>query len=246
MRIEVALLPGLLPERPTDVCVVVDALRATSAIATMFAHGVEAVAVVGAIDEARALKAAAPVGALLCSESGGLPPEGFDHGNSPAEFADMDLGGRRAILATSNGTRALVRAAAAPAVFTGSLLNRAAAAQAAHEAATALAVGVAIVCSGTDLARAFSLEDLAVSGALVEELLRRQPDAHLTDGAMAALRLWRSYAEPRAIFDEAAHARTLVGLGLAADLEFCAQVDRYTVAPKLEMEDELLVLRAQI
>ena len=242
MQLDVALLPSLLERPDENVCVVVDALRATSAIATMFARGVEEIAVTASVEEGLALKAEAMPDRLLCGEAGGLPPAGFDHGNSPAEFSRMDLRGRQAIIATSNGTRALVRAAQAPAVFTGSLVNRTAVCRAAAAEAVRLGLGVVFVCAGTELGRAFSLEDTAVCGALVEATVSGYPgdlgELALTDSAMAAYRVWRSYPSPRLAFGEARHGQSLVRLGLAEDLDFCAQADLYDVAPRLARGDD--------
>jgi 2-phosphosulfolactate phosphatase len=250
VHIDVALLPALLARPEETVCVVVDALRATSTIATMFARGVDEIAVTASVEEGLALKRETLPDHLLCGESGGLPPAGFDHGNSPAEFSRMDLRGRRAIIATSNGTRALVRAAGAPAVFTGSLLNASAACRAAMAEARGRGLGLAFLCAGTDLARSFSLEDTAVCGALVETVVRDFPgsldDVTLTDSALAAFRVWRSYSSPRLIFGEATHGKALVNIGLSDDLEFCADIDKYAVAPRLAPgTDGLLILRAQ-
>src|SRR5579885_499462 len=124
MRIETYVLPSLLKQPERHVCVVIDVLRATSTLATLIARGVREVAVVAAIAEAFALRdAGGEAVRLLCGEVGGLPPAGFDYGNSPEEFARLDLAGRSAVLFTSNGTKALVRVAVSPAVFAGSLLN---------------------------------------------------------------------------------------------------------------------------
>jgi 2-phosphosulfolactate phosphatase len=249
MRVDVALLPALLERVDESVCVVVDALRATSTIATMFARGIEEIAVTASIEEGLVLKQRSMPDRLLCGESGGLPPEGFDYGNSPTEFSRIDLTGRKAIIATSNGTRALVRAADAPAVFTGSLLNAAAVCRAALAEAQGRDAGIVFLCAGTELARTFSLEDTAVCGALVETLVRDYPgsldDLKLTDSAIAAYRVWRSYSSPRLLFGEATHGKSLERIGLAEDLDFCTDMDRYDVAPRLvRSEDGVLTLRA--
>jgi 2-phosphosulfolactate phosphatase len=249
MRIDVALLPAFLERPHEQVCVVVDALRATSTIATLLARGVEEIAVTASVEEGLVLKQRSMPDRLLCGESGGLPPEGFDYGNSPAEFSRMELTGRKAIIATSNGTRALVRAADAPAVFTGSLLNASAVCRAALAEAQRLDVGILFLCAGTDLARTFSLEDTAVCGALVETLVRDYPGSlealSLTDSAIAAYRVWRSYSSPRLLFGEATHGKALERIGLAEDLDFCTNIDRYDVAPRLvRSESGLLTLTA--
>src|SRR5215216_4419006 len=230
VEIDVAVLPRDVVEPEGSVCVVIDALRATSTIATVLAGGAGRVIVAGTIDEARALRRELPE-ALLCGEVGGLPPEGFDYGNSPVEFEGLDLAGRTLILATSNGTRALSGLRSARAVLAGSLLNLSACARLAAAAATAHGA-LTVVCSGTELGTRFSLEDTVVAGA------SEGGRTTLSDAATAALRLWRGYAErPRAAFDDAVHGRALVRIGMAADLDRCAEVDRYAVAPRLRVED---------
>src|SRR6266542_482613 len=122
MRIDVALLPGQEFDRSRSVCVVVDVLRASSSIVTLLEGGARPVIAAGSIDDARTLRERLPA-YLLCGEAGGLPPEGFDYGNSPAEFSRLRVQRKGAILATSNGTRLLASLAAAPAVLVGCLLN---------------------------------------------------------------------------------------------------------------------------
>lgn len=245
MRIDVAFLPRELAEPETSVCIVVDALRATSTIATVFGRGVEMVGVAGTVDDARLLHQDMP-GSLLCGEVGGLPPAGFDHGNSPVEFETLDLDGRTLVLATSNGTRALAALDTAPAVFAGSLLNRSTCVEAAL-AATAGAQTIAIVCSGTELGTAFSLEDTVVAGAMVARIrdLAGDTSQELTDRAVAALALWRAYeSDPKQAFLESTHGRYLVEIGMAEDLDACARIDCYPVAPRLRVTvDGRLLLR---
>ena len=225
----------------------IDALRASSTIATVFGRGVGTVAVAGTIEDARLLHRDMP-GSLLCGEAGGLPPEGFDHGNSPVEFERLDLAGRSLVLATSNGTRALAALDTARAIFVGSLLNLSACARAALATAPG-AEAITVVCAGTDLGTSFSLEDTVVAGAFVERILAdaaERRDLSLTDRATTALRLWQSYSgDPRAAFDEAEHGRLLVQIGLREDLDACAAVDRYAVAPRLKVTvDGRLLLTA--
>src|SRR5690606_22486990 len=60
-------------------------------------------------------------GVLLAGERGGLPPQGFDRGNSPAELMGLELRGRRLVLTTTNGTRALEAVAGSGEVLVTSL-----------------------------------------------------------------------------------------------------------------------------
>ena len=122
MRVDVALVPpASVP--PETTCLVVDVLRATSVMAVLFGRGLRAGWLAGSIDEGRALRTALgdrPGGVMLCGEVNALPPEGFDYGNSPLEFERVSAAGRlpaEAVLATTNGTPALLACAAAPLVL---------------------------------------------------------------------------------------------------------------------------------
>ena len=97
MRLDVVPVPALLIDLSGQVCIVVDVLRASSTIVTMLERGAQEVLLAPTIEEARSLHQELPR-YLLCGEEGGLPPSGFDYGNSPSEFSALDLKGQRAIL----------------------------------------------------------------------------------------------------------------------------------------------------
>lgn len=239
-KINVAFLPGLVRDLPDCICIVVDVLRASSAIVTMLARGAQEIVVATEMDEARRLAEQGDY--LLCGEAGGLPPPGFDYGNSPTQFSRLDLGNKRAVLCTSNGTRALALAAKAPVVLVGSLLNATAVVAAAQECAQGR--DLLVMCAGDDFGTSFSLEDVYCAGVLVELALRyyrraRSPLPELTDSAIAARRLYKSFhGRAKAALRMSSHGQDLRRLGLGADLAFCARVNRYPVAPVLKRGPE--------
>jgi len=251
MRIDVALTPALITDIEQTVCIVVDVLRASSACVAMFDSGIEAIAIAANPEAARALRASSMPDAILCGETGGLPPSGFDHGNSPMEFSRLPLAGRSAVLATSNGTRALHAVVCAPAVLVGCLRNRDAIASAALVEARRASADILVVCAGNDYGATFSLDDAVAAGAIVQSVrlaLARHPASEelaMTDAAITAERLFEAYAsEPVAAFREGTHGRALERLGFGADLEFCAALDGSRCVPYLSVEgDGILVLR---
>jgi 2-phosphosulfolactate phosphatase len=247
MQIETFFLPTLVDEPERYVCVVIDVLRATSTLTTLAVGGVAEVAVVSRIDEAFALSAeAGDDPPLICGEVGGLPPEGFDFGNSPAEFAKAPIAGRRAVLFTSNGTKALVRCAGAGATYVGSLLNRTAVLSAALERARRDNLDLALVCSGEKLGSAYCLEDAFCAGAMVAACRELAGDSiELTDAAETVLRLYRSFdCDPAAAFATAKHGKALSQMGLGDDAAFCARLDVFDVAPVVERDGNRVVVRA--
>src|SRR5919204_3261371 len=131
MRVHVAFTPAEALE--ADVAVVVDVMRATSTIAQALAAGYRRVLCCAEIEEARALKAALPEPSLIAGERNGKLIEGFDLGASPSEF--LEPRAETIVMTTTNGTRAIVAAAAhCETVVLGSMLNLDAVVRAAGQA----------------------------------------------------------------------------------------------------------------
>lgn len=121
-KIEVCFTPGEYDyfKGDYDVVVVIDVLRATSAICAAFDNGINSIIPVATIEEARDYQKR---GFLVGAERKGQIVEGFDFGNSPYSYMKPELKGKDVVLSTTNGTRALSIAADAPIVLVGSLLN---------------------------------------------------------------------------------------------------------------------------
>jgi 2-phosphosulfolactate phosphatase len=241
MRIDVALVPALLRDS-RSVAVVVDTLRASSSIVALLDAGVEAIVPAASVDEARRLHDRLP-DHLLCGEANGLPPPGFDYGNSPVEFAALELAGCRAILATSNGTRILSDLADRPAVLVGALTNREAAAAAALDLARGHRCDIAVVCAAAP-SGSLAMEDALGAGAIAEAALRLAPALQPSDDARFARDAFLAAAtDLPAALAAARHGAELIAAGLAADVDFCARLDASTVAPLLARDgDGLLTL----
>jgi 2-phosphosulfolactate phosphatase len=247
MQVDVALLPGQKFDPARCVCVVVDVLRASSSIVTLLERGAACVVAARDIGEARRLHERLP-DHLLCGEKDGLPPPGFDHGNSPSEFARLDLGGRAVILATANGTRIMsALAKEAPVVLVGCLLNRSAIAAAAIGRAQERGLDVAVVCSAAYGGSVFVLEDALGAGAIADAAARNDASPALADAARFARGAF-NIAQPRigGAVRSAYHAQELVDAGFADDVAYCAQLDVSRVAPLVEVaEDGVLRITAR-
>ena len=211
MRCHVAFTPDEVLEAP--VAVVVDVLRATSTIAQALASGYQRVYCCREVDDALALREKLGEG-LLGGERQAVKIEGFDIGASPREV--LEPRGETLIYSTTNGTRAVLAAAAACGeVLLGSLLNLNAVAQAVRG-------DCEIVCAGFQ--GRFALDDAYCAGRIVGLL-----GSEVTDAAKASAVLARSY--PTAW--EALMARTYGPPGLEDDIRFCAQENVVDVVPRL-------------
>lgn len=242
MQITVALTPRLLREPASHAIGVVDVLRATTSLVAMFDGGLIRAIIADTLRDARALSLRNF--SLLCGEAKALPLAGFDHGNSPVEFAEAALRGKSAVLWTTNGTRAIAAAQVAPVVVAAALRNRRAASRRLLEEATKRHTGVALVCAGLDRGATFSLEDTVTAGAMVEAMREADPSLELADSAWAALHLWRFYrGDASRAFRHAAHGRALRSMGFERDLDFSAELDVSEAVPVLYMEDGVKTLR---
>src|SRR5216110_817801 len=97
-------------------------MRATSSIVQALASGYKRVLCCAEIEDARALKAELGEAAITGGEREANRIEGFEAGASPREFREPQA--ETLILSTTNGTRAIVTAAASCGeVVLGSLLN---------------------------------------------------------------------------------------------------------------------------
>jgi 2-phosphosulfolactate phosphatase len=222
--------------------VVIDVLRATTTIVTALAAGAHAVVPCLTIDDAHRAVARLPPGTgLLAGERGGLRIEGFDLGNSPAEFTPDAVNGKTIVMTTTNGTKALVHARGAEQILVGAFVNLSAVCAAARSKSN-----VHLLCAGTD--GEVTDEDVLVAGAMTEMLA--DSDAwHLSDRALASRDAWRCVAaghpsDRHARLVEAMRAslggQNLLAVGMAGDIELAAALDRFRIAPRYHVGDGMV------
>lgn len=202
--------------------VVIDVLRAFSNAAYAFSVGAESITLVGSVEDALALKAQMP-DALMIGEVDGLPPEGFDFGNSPTETVQHDLYGRRLIQRTSAGTQGVVRSVNAETLFAASFVVA---------EATVCAIQrlkpekVTFVITG----RYFDGEDKACADYLEARLRGQTPDpAPYLDRVRNALELLHMPA------DQFPH--------INSDLDYCTRLDAFPFAMPITCEHGRPVMR---
>jgi 2-phosphosulfolactate phosphatase len=214
VRVHVAFTPAETIHG--GVGVVVDVLRATSTIAQALAAGYRRVLCCAEIAEARALRASTP-DSLVGGERDAARIEDFDVGASPREF--LEARAETLILSTTNGTRAILAAAAScETVLLGSLVNLGAVARAARESGS----DVTIICAG--FKGAFALDDALCAGRIVEHL-----GGEPTDAAIAAGLVSRAYPDAH----EGLLARTYGPPGLEEDIAWCSREDVLVAVPRL-------------
>ena len=98
MRVDVSLIPGEVAAKDVSnaAVVVIDVLRASSTVATALANSCDEVIPAESIEEAITIASGyARFDYVLGGERRGLAVDGFDLGNSPAEYSEARVAGRR-------------------------------------------------------------------------------------------------------------------------------------------------------
>jgi len=227
--VDVALQQELVGDVAGTAVVVIDVVRATSVIGAALAAGAEGVRPVGSVDEAREVAAAED--ALLVGERGGLAPEGFDLGNSPGDFTERVCSGRRVVLTTTNGTRAVERCVGAERLLAASLTNAEVTARSLADAGHAR---VLLVCAGSG--GLLAIDDVAAAGCLMGNLAL-QAGAEPSDGARTAAAVFDAWKHDlHGLLRRSVSGRKLTEVGLATDLIACARVDAVPVVAELQAD----------
>lgn len=230
MKVDVLFYPhyGAIVPLNDKIVVVLDILRATSTIVSALANG--ALEVIPVLEPSEAVDLVRGLGIRECVTGGerkGFKVDGFELGNSPLEYSEAKVAGKKVILSTSNGTKAIKWTQNAAEVIIGSYLN----VQTVVDYLATKDQDLMIVCSGQEMK--LGLEDLACAG-LIAQKLESAHGAELTDAAKVA----RFTAEQAAVagigsfVKSTEHGRYLAQIGMEQDLESCVALDRYPILPK--------------
>jgi 2-phosphosulfolactate phosphatase len=122
-----SLLEGA--RQATGAVAVIDVFRAFTTAAVALANGAARIVMVASVEEAFALREAG-IGQFCMGEVRGLPPAGFDFGNSPFEVSDKRFDQKTIVQRTSAGTQGIVLAAGAERLYAASLVTARATARA--------------------------------------------------------------------------------------------------------------------
>lgn len=221
----------LLPQRDYggEVVVVIDALRSCTAAPLLFDRGLATLFMTPSVRIA--LRTAESQDLLLLGERGGVPPEGFNHSNSPADLLRLDFSQRSAILVSDNAPLVLGQVAGASEVLLASLYNASAAAERAVQLARQHNTGISIVCCGFNGQQ--DLDDTLSAGFLAAEIRRLEPDVRFEAAARLSLSLLQAYPDPVEAFWHSTAGRYLRKLERADDLAVAARVSSSSHVPQL-------------
>jgi len=195
--------------------VIIDVFRASNTILACLARGASSILPVGELEEAVDLKRQHS-NHLLFGERKGLKPEGFDHGNSPAEASKLNLKGRDILLTTSAGSQGIVSAKKADEILIGSFANAAALVDYIHAQEPEFVSLVAMGKSGVEPAP----EDQACARYLKAKLEGEEID-------------FKTLIQEVLMGEGADRLRQLRQWD---DLEFCLRLNTTHIVPKMDRE----------
>ncbi len=205
--------------------VVIDVLRACTVIPTAFEAGCREVIPVKSIGDSSSLMARLDRGVvILAGEREGHRVEGFDLGNSPFEFTKDVVADKTIILASTNGSKALVLGSHGDSCLAGSFVNLS---RVVYEVST-LKRDTVFICSGKQ--SRFALEDALCGGMMIRRLGDMVTETN--DAGMTACMLYDRYQDDIAgVLKRSDHGKYLATIGFAADIEYAARVDTINILP---------------
>jgi 2-phosphosulfolactate phosphatase len=215
-RLETCYSPALYEaDCHTDsIVVIIDVLRASSAICTAFANGATAIIPVSEVSEARNYKSK---GYLVAAERDGFVLNFADFGNSPFNFTKDKVEGKTIVYSTTNGTGLI---SSAYMTVIGSFLNISALTQ----FLISQKKNVLLLCAGWK--KRFNIEDTVCAGAIAEKLMSSNYFNTICDSTFAAIDLWSLARHDLSGYIEKAAQRTrLRDKKLDDCIDFCLTPD---------------------
>jgi 2-phosphosulfolactate phosphatase len=211
----------------SGVVVVIDVIRAFTNAAFAFSRGAKEIYPVSKVREALELKAEIP-NSLVCGEEGGIPPDGFDFGNSPTQTNTLDLSNHIIVQRTGAGTQGIVRSIKADIILAASFVVARATARYIQLLPIA---SLTFVITG-QYAPEHGDEDLACAEYLESLIRGEQPDP-----APYIERVYRSR-------DALLHLDPNLPAFPLSDLDHCTHIDAFTFVMLVSRENGRPVLRA--
>jgi 2-phosphosulfolactate phosphatase len=232
-RLETCFSPALFEAdvHKDSIVVIIDILRASSAICTAFANGVASIIPVAEVAQAKEYKSK---GYLVAAERDGYVLDFADFGNSPFNFTREKVSGKSIVFSTTNGTGLISLTLSSHMTVVGSFLNIGALAQWLIRQDR----DVVLLCAGWK--NRFNIEDTICSGAIAEILMASNYFTTICDSTVAAIDLWLlAHTDLKGYIEKAAQRTRLRDKNLDDCIEFCLTSDFTDKIPI--MKDGVLV-----
>ncbi len=235
-NIEVCITPKLFDQYSlrNKIVVIVDILRATTIITTMFHQGLKKLIPVKDLDEAKKYK---EKGYLISAERNGKKIDFADFGNSPFDYTPENIKDKTLVYSTTNGTNTINIAKKSEMVLIASFLNFTSIA----DYLISQKKDVLILCSGWK--GDFCTEDFLFAGALSEKLILSKNYFTESDSVLSSIDIWNlSKTDLLKYIKNVFQYKRLIDFGFKDIVNYCFQADITDVIPVLK-EDYIIDLK---
>lgn len=227
-QIDICITPDLFDRYNVDnkIVVIVDILRATTIITTLFHNGLNRLIPVKSLDEAKEYKMN---GYLVAAERNGKKVDFADFGNSPFEFTSEKIKDKTLVYSSTNGTNTINIAKNAEQVIIASFLNLSSISQYLEKQDR----DILILCSGW--MGDFCTEDFLFAGALSKLLMNTNKFSFNSDSVQVSIDLWNMAGKNLSDYIKTMHQyKRLVNFGFREIVEYCFKIDTAKVIPVLK------------
>ena len=207
------------------VVVIVDIFRATSVICTALSNGMSEIIPVNEISDVKSFLNKENF--LIAAERGGEIVEGFKFGNSPLSYVDNPkIIGKKLVLTTTNGTKAINASLKADSILIGSFLNL----SSLENILKQKKKDCIIFCSGWK--GLVCLEDTLFAGCLADRLLNSDVFFSHCDSVILSRKIFDSASKDMLSFlISSSYKERTRELNMNADINFCLSVDKFKDVP---------------
>ncbi len=228
MTIDTCFSPALYEKElhTGSIVIIIDILRASSAICTAFANGASSIIPVSGVEEAKEYK---NKGFLVAAERDGFVLDFADFGNSPFNFTKERVKGKTIVYSTTNGTGIINLASSAYIIAIGSFLNM----EALLKWIPVHDKNVILFCAGWK--NRFNLEDAIFAGAMADRLMQTGKFSTICDSTLAAMDLWSvARSDLRGYIEKVAQRTRLRDKKLDDCIDFCLTADYTNKIPVIK------------
>ena len=163
----------------------------------------------------------------------GKKVDGFDFGNSPTKINSKEFNGKKVALATSNGTKAILKTKSSKISLIGSFLNLDIIIDYINKENS----DVLLLCSGWK--GSVNLEDTLCAGGIISGLKNFQFNS---DTVLMAKKLYESSKDNiLETMMKSSHAKRLSSYNNIIDIKFCSEKNTQPIIPYLK-EEKLILL----
>jgi 2-phosphosulfolactate phosphatase len=220
--------------------IVIDVLRSSTTIAAALNNGAREIIPVPSIESA--VKVSGSLFGEVTLRGGerhGKMIEGFNLGNSPAEYTEDIVKGKSIIYCTTNGSLAITKGRHAKNLIVGSFANI----TKVVEFLIQLSEDFCILCAGQ--LNNFCVEDSVCAGMILYKIQQQlKSNLLLDDSGSASIALYKGYSKSiLKMIQQSTHGKYLGDLGFSDDLKICSGVDTIPVIPILS--GNLITLRKE-